>query len=180
MAGDGAAVAGSGRVRATRRRTLWSYRPGATDYLLSAGCLAMLAAMSLAVWRGREQLAALPFTYPLHFGTLAIALALTPILLLRAKGDKYHRYMGYVWLSAMVVTAVDTFFIRDINAGGFSLIHLLSVFVLFVSWRIWATARAGNHVAHRRHVHGVVLGGLLIAGFFTFMFNRLFAQWIAL
>ena len=166
-----------GRAPSTK---LWGYRPVGMDYLLSIGCITMLGAMALAIWRGREELAAVPFTYPLHFGTLAVVLVLTPPLLLRAKGDKLHRVLGYVWIGAMVTTAIDTFFIRDINKGQFSPIHLLSVFVLYVSWRIVASARKGNHVAHRRHVHGVVLGALLIAGFFTFMFNRTFAQWIAM
>ena len=159
---------------------LWGYVPQAMDYILAAGCVGMLAAMALAIWRGQEQLAQVPPTYHLHFGTLAIALALTPVLLLRAKGDKAHRFMGYAWIAAMVTTAIDTFFIRDINDGNFSLIHLLSVLTLFVCWRIVSSARAGNHLAHRGHVRGIVIGALLVAGFFTFMFNRLFATWIAM
>ncbi|MGB7407117.1 MAG: hypothetical protein WA908_01305 [Pontixanthobacter sp.] len=149
------------------------------DYVLSTGCAAMLIAMTLALWRGRDQLAQLDFTYPLHFGTLAIALAITPIMLLRAKGDRLHRTFGYIWVSAMVVTSIDAMFIRDINDGGLSLIHLLVPLTLFVSWRIVASARAGDHAAHRRHVHGIIIGALLVAGFFTFMFNRTFATWIA-
>lgn len=159
---------------------LWGYRPRAIDYVLATGCVAMLLAMTLAIWRGQEQLALVPITYPIHFTTLAIALAITPVMLLRAKGDTLHRSLGYIWIAAMVTTAVDTFFIRDINDGGFSLIHLLSILTLFVCWRIMATARRGNHTAHRKHVHGIILGALLIAGFFTFMFNRLFAVWIGM
>lgn len=165
---------------ANASRKLWGFRPGSMEYLLAAGCVGMLGAMTLALWRGRDQLASVHFTYPIHFGTLAVALVVTPILLLRAKGDRFHRTLGYIWIAAMVVTAIDTFFIRDINDGNFSLIHLLSVLTLFVSWRIVASARKGDHVAHRKHVHGIVLGALLIAGFFTFMFNRLFATWISM
>ena len=164
----------------TASNKLWGYRPGPMDYFLSAGCVAMLLAMSLAIWRGSEQLVDAPITYPIHFGTLAIALAISPIMLLRTKGDPLHRKLGYVWIAAMVVTAIDSFFIRDLNNGGFSPIHLLSVLTLYVSWRIVVTARQGNHVAHRKHVQGIVLGALIIAGFFTFMFNRLFAIWIAM
>lgn len=159
-------------------RKLWGYQPGAMDYVLSVGCVGMLAAMGLAIWRGRDQMALVPITYPIHFGTLAIALALTPFLLLRAKGDRLHRMTSYVWITAMVITAIDTFFIRDLNAGQFSLIHLLSVLTLYVSWRIVASARKGDHVAHRKHIHGIVIGALLIAGTFTFMFNRLFDMWL--
>lgn len=161
-------------------RKLWGYKPGPMDYVLSAGCVAMLVAMALAIWRGQDQLAQLNFTYPLHFGTLAIALSITPVMLLRAKGDRLHRTLGYIWIAAMVTTAIDTFFIRDINAGGFSLIHLLSVLTLIVCWRIVASARKGDHAAHRKHVLGIVIGALLVAGTFTFMFDRLFARWIAM
>lgn len=178
--GIGAMATQAKKVEKSTTTKLWGYRPGPMDYLLSAGCVAMLGAMALAIWRGREQLALVPVTYPIHFGTLAIALAITPVMLLRAKGDRMHRISGYIWVAAMVTTAIDTFFIRDINDGGFSLIHGLSVLTLLISWLIVASARRGDHVAHRKHVHGIVLGALLIAGFFTFMFDRLFAVWIGL
>lgn len=165
-------------VEVEASRKLWGYKPGAMDYVLSAGCVGMLAAMALAIWRGRDQVALVPITYPIHFGTLAIALALTPMLLLRTKGDRLHRILGYMWITAMVTTAIDTFFIKDINGGQFSPIHLLSVLTLYVSWRIVASARKGDHVAHRKHIHGIVIGALLIAGTFTFMFNRLFDVWL--
>ncbi|NTZ43365.1 DUF2306 domain-containing protein [Altererythrobacter sp. SALINAS58] len=161
-------------------RKMWGYKPGPMDYVLSIGCFLMLGAMILAVWRGREQVASVPFTYPIHFITLGVVLTLTPILLLRAKGDRLHRVLGYVWIGSMVTTAIDSFFIRDINDGGFSPIHLLSILTLFVSWRIVASARKGDHAAHRKHVHGIVIGALLIAGSFTFMFGRLFDIWLDL
>lgn len=138
----------------------------------------MLTAMLTAVWRGRHQITNLPITYPLHFGTLAIALVITPILLLRAKGDRFHRVLGYIWVAAMVTTAIDSFFIRDLNDGGFSLIHLLSILTIVVSWRIVSAARRGDHAAHRKHVHGITIGALLVAGTFTFMFGRLFDVWL--
>ena len=165
---------------ADNSRKLWGYRPGPMDFVLAAGCVAMLIAMGLAIWRGREQLALVPITYPIHFFTLAIALVLTPIMLLRAKGDRFHRTIGYIWIAAMLTTAVDSLFIRDLNDGGFSLIHLLSLLTFLVCFFIVRSARRGDHAAHRKHVHGIVIGALLVAGFFTFMFNRLFAIWIAM
>ena len=169
---------------ATKKETdsqkLWGYKPGLTDFVLSAGSLIMLAAMMTAVWRGRDEITTVPITYPLHFGTLAIALALTPVLLLRVKGDRLHRSVGYIWIAAMVTTAIDSFFIRDLNDGGFSLIHLLSILTIVVSWRIVSAARRGDHAAHRKHVHGIIIGALLVAGTFTFMFGRLFDVWLDL
>lgn len=167
-------------TRETKSQKLWGYKPGVTDFVLSIGCLMMLAAMMTAVWRGREEILSVPITYPLHFGTLAIALAITPVLLLRAKGDRLHRSLGYIWIGAMVTTAIDSFFIRDLNNGGFSLIHLLSILTIVVSWRIVSAARRGDHAAHRKHVHGIIIGALLVAGIFTFMFGRLFDVWLNL
>lgn len=161
-------------------RKLWGFRPGFMEYLMAVGCVGMLVALVLATWRGRTEMAQLPITYPLHFGTLFIALVLTPIMLLRAKGDRFHRAMGYAWVAAMVTTAIVSLFIRDLNDGQFSLIHILSVLTLVITFLIVRSARRGDHVAHRKHVTGIVLGGLLIAGFFTFMFNRLFDQWLSL
>ncbi len=159
---------------------LWNSRPNAFEYALAAGCVAMLGAMLLAIARGQAQWAALPFTYWIHFGTLMVALILTPIMLLRRRGTGSHRIMGITWLVMMVTTALVSLFIRDINDGGFSLIHLLSVLTLYVSWRIWRSARTHQHVAHRGQVRGIVLGALLIAGFFTFQFDRLFDRWLSM
>ena len=161
-----------------KKRTLWSYQPGFMDYLLSAGCVVMFVLTSLAIARGQDQWATLPARYFVHFGTLMVALAITPVMLLIRKGTKLHRTLGYVWLSMMITTAIVTLFIRDINDGGFSFIHLLSALTLIISFLIWRSARAGDHVAHRKQVHGIVLGALLIAGAFTFQFGRLFDVWL--
>ena len=39
-------------------------------------------------------------------------------------------------------------------------------------------ARRHDVARHRSAVRGMVLGALLIAGFFTFPFNRLLGQWL--
>ena len=42
---------------------------------------------------------------------------------------------------------------------------------------VW-NARAHNVRRHRTDVRAMVTGALLIAGFFTFPFNRLLGQWL--
>lgn len=160
-------------------RTFWHYTPNLFDYALSLGCLVLLAFSGLAIWGGRADWHLFPATYFLHFGTLAIALAITPVMLIRPKATLAHRRLGYVWLAAMVTTATVSLFIRDINNGSLSPIHILSFATLFQSWRILANARAHNHVRHRREVYFLVTFALLTAGFFTFQFNRLFDIWLA-
>ena len=113
-----------------------------------------------------------------HLVTIVIAVGLTPVMLLRRRGDRLHRRLGWIWAAAMFLTAFDSLFIRLINRGGFSIIHILSVWTLIQVPVIVLAARRHDVARHRSAVRGMVLGALLIAGFFTFPFNRLLGQWL--
>lgn len=94
-------------------------------------------------------------------------------MLWRKRGDRLHRRLGWAWSLAMVATALISLDIRQLNAGGFSFIHLLSIWtLLLVPLLIWE-ARRHKIGAHRSTVRGLITGALLIAGFFTFPFGRL-------
>jgi uncharacterized membrane protein len=175
-----AKVGAEQKPKAPKDRQLWGYKPSWIDYLLSALSLALVTAVVLAIWGGWEQMSLFPATYFVHFGTILIMLALNPVILLSEKGTPRHRLIGKVWLASMVTTAIVSLFIRDINDGGFSPIHILSVFALLGSWGIYSSARKGDHVKHRRHVYNLIVGALLIAGFFTFQFDRLFDRWLSM
>ncbi|MFV4725690.1 hypothetical protein ACNJUL_21340, partial [Mycobacterium tuberculosis] len=62
--------------------------------------------------------------------------------------------------------------------GSFSPIHLLSLYVLIALPRLVLAARRGQIARHRATVRGIVSGGLLIAGAFTFGFHRLLGTWL--
>ncbi|GLE04175.1 hypothetical protein PINS_up013086 [Pythium insidiosum] len=100
-----------------------------------------------------------------HTATAAGVLGLSvPILLLR-KGTATHRRMGRLWSGAMVATCVSSYGIREHN-GGFSWIHGLSTFSLAsLSASIYCIRRK-NVVAHKRIMHGLLVG-TLVAGFFA-------------
>jgi uncharacterized membrane protein len=113
-----------------------------------------------------------------HIATIFVAVALTPIMLLRRRGDRVHRALGWLWAVSLAMTALLTFGIRGINQGSFSLIHILSAWTLVqVPLLVWH-ARRHNHAKHRAAVRGIVTGALLIAGFFTFPFDRLMGEWL--
>ncbi|MEI2299909.1 DUF2306 domain-containing protein [Ensifer sp. MJa1] len=114
------------------------------------------------------------FAVQLHVATVLPAAILGAFLLARPKGTSLHRLLGKIWLALMVVTASSTFFIHSINlVGGFSPIHLLSAYVLFGSWQAFAAARRRDTAAHRGHVAGMYLGGIVVAGLFTLLPGRL-------
>lgn len=99
-------------------------------------------------------------------------------MLLRAKGTAAHRVLGWTWAAAMLATAGFSFLIRWSHPGHLSVIHIISAWVIVqVPWLVWR-ARRHQVVKHRRAVRGIVIGALLVAGFFTFPFDRLLGHWL--
>jgi uncharacterized membrane protein len=99
-------------------------------------------------------------------------------MLLRQRGDGLHRLLGWIWAICMFITAFISLDIRLINRGTFSLIHILSVITLVGVPVLIISARRRDIGRHRGQARGFVIGALLIAGFFTFPFNRLLGSWL--
>lgn len=154
------------------------FAPDTYERLLSAAALLLLGAVAISLVKGRAEWPQVPPTIWFHLVTIIVALALTPTMLLRPRGDRIHRRLGWVWASAMMVTALSTFAIRTIHPGQLWLIHILSAWtVIQVPLLVWR-ARTHNVARHRAAVRGMVTGALLIAGIFTFPFNRLMGHWL--
>ena len=149
-----------------------------SDRILAALATVLLAAVLVALVRGRAEWHAVPTQVWPHLVTIVLALALTPPMLLRPRGDRWHRRLGRVWIVAMILTAALSFNLRTVNDGRFSFIHILSLWTLIQVPLIWWTARTHRVDRHRRAVRGMVIGALLVAGFFTFPFNRLLGHWL--
>jgi len=155
-----------------------SLKPERFDGFLSVAAMVLLAFVFAALFRGRAQWSHVPLIVWAHLVTIVIATALTPIMLLRRRGDWVHRRLGWLWASAMALTALLTFGIRGLNGGGLSFIHILSAWTLVqVPVIIW-TARSHQVARHRSAVRGMVTGALIIAGVFTFPFSRLLGRWL--
>lgn len=155
-----------------------SLKPELFDRILSAAALVLLAFVLTALWRGRGEWGEVPAFVWAHIATIVLAVILTPVMLLRRRGDWLHRRLGWVWVASMALTAMLTFGIRGLNQGSLSPIHILSAWTLIqVPLIVWS-ARAHNHLRHRNTVRGMVAGALLIAGIFTFPFDRLLGQWL--
>lgn len=152
--------------------------PEALDKALAAGAALLLAVVLVALVRGRAEWGEVPGIVWVHLATIVTALALTPVMLLRPRGDAAHRMLGWIWAGAMFFTAFDSLFVRLINRGGFSVIHLLSLWTMLQVPLIVLRARKHDWKRHRSAVRGMVIGALLIAGFFTFPFGRMLGQWL--
>lgn len=155
-----------------------SLAPDMLERVLAAASIILLAAVVAALARGHAEWGRVPPVVWAHLATIMIALVLTPAMLLRRRGDRPHRLLGTIWIVAMFATALISLEVRLSNPGGFSFIHIISVWTLIQVPIIWWSARTHNIVRHRRAVRGMVIGALLVAGFFTFPFHRLLGQWL--
>lgn len=171
----GGGITALGATRAARAKPL---DPDRFERVLALGAIVLLGFVVAAIARGHADWPRVPAVLWVHLATMITALALTPVMLLRRRGDRPHRLLGRMWVAAMLLTAIDSLLIRATNHGGFSIIHLLSLWVLIQAPLIWWSARTHNLRRHRGSVRGMVFGALLIAGFFTFPFNRLLGHWL--
>ena len=171
-----ATTAAAAAPRPKRRKV--SLAPDWLDRLLSLAAVVLLSMVLAALWRGRDEWRLVPDFVWLHITTIGTALALTPVMLLRRRGDVLHRRLGWLWAGAMMLTALFTFGIRGINDGSLSYIHLFSVLTIVqVPVIIWS-ARTHRHAQHKATVRAMVAFALLTAGFFTFPFDRMLGQWL--
>ncbi len=158
-----------------------------SNRLLAAASVVLFLAAVAAVVRGQPHWQGVPPIVWGHLLSIMVATALTPVMLLRRKGTRSHRQLGYVWVTAMVLTALTSLFFKTspwragnlgVFTGDVSFIHILSVWVLIQVPLLVVRARRHDVVRHERGVRGIVAGALLIAGFFTFPFHRLLGSWL--
>ena len=124
---------------------------------------ALVASAILRATGGTSTYETPPLAIWLHLSTVVPAVPLGAWLLWRKKkGDVAHRIGGRIWALMMVVTAIDSFWIRTIT-GGIGPIHLFSVLVMVqVPRAIWF-ARSGQIDRHMKAMRGTYFG-LIAAG----------------
>ncbi|WP_306249588.1 DUF2306 domain-containing protein [Parvularcula sp. IMCC14364] len=129
-----------------------------------------------------EILQELPAVILLHLFAALAAFFLGGFQLLAPKGTVPHKTLGWIWFSLMIVVAVSAIFIRNFEGSalptlfGFSPIHLFVVLTLWSVPSAIIAIKRGNVKAHASAVRGLYLGGMLIAGAFTFMPGRTMYQ----
>ena len=103
-------------------------------------------------------------------------------LLLRRKGTTVHKRFGRVYAVLMLFTALVALAMpAEVGPrvlGHFGFIHLFSALVLTSIPLAVVSIRRGNVAAHRGHMLGVYIGGILIAGSFALMPGRMLYGWL--
>lgn len=151
--------------------------------IASAGASALLLALSIYAF-GRWMLGFAPATpwvrdlaLTIHLVTVIPAISLGAYVILFRKGGRLHKLLGRIWLSIMFVTAIATIFIRNVNDGQFSWIHLFTLLTFIAVPQAIITARQGKIEAHKKHLRNFFIGALIIAGLTSFSPGRTMWQW---
>jgi uncharacterized membrane protein len=94
-----------------------------------------------------------------HAFAASVALPLGGWQLFRStKGSPVHRLVGRTWVVLMLYVSFTSFWIKELEPGRFSWIHILSlVTILSVSWGLVAAIR-GDIQAHKEYMIGSWLG----------------------
>lgn len=128
-------------------------------YKLHAPDFSILAKQSLAV--------------QVHILAVVAALCVGLIQIFGPKGTTIHRILGWSWVIFMGAVAVSSIFIRELNNGQFSFIHIFTVLTLINLPILVYAAKKKDIKRHSSTAIGVFVGALLIAGVFAFMPGRL-------
>ena len=120
----------------------------------------------------------LPPVILLHLLTAIAAFFLGGFQLLAPKGTGPHKLLGWIWFALMATVAGSAIFIKTFEGSsmptlyGFSPIHLLVILTLVTIPQAIYEIKRGNVKGHARAVRGLYLGGMVVAGAFTFMPGR--------
>lgn len=91
-----------------------------------------------------------PTHLQVHAGAAMLAICIGPFSIYRRRRDIWHKTLGYIWVMAMAIVALSSFFIHSFAViGPFSPLHGLAVLTLWSLWRGISSARAGQIAVHR-------------------------------
>lgn len=100
-----------------------------------------------------------------HAALAILALILGALQIAGRKSGRRHRLTGRVYVAAMALTALSSFFLTGMT-GGFSALHALSVWTLVTLAASIRMVRRGNTIGHGYSMI-MLYGGLVTAGFFA-------------
>ena len=117
-----------------------------------------------------------PLGVQIHVIAAIQALLLGPFVLYRNKRDVWHKALGYLWVTNVLIAAFSSFWITEIRViGPFSPIHGLSLWALWALWGIGVGVghvRAGRITAHKMTMTSLYWGAIGVASLLTLLPGR--------
>ena len=117
-----------------------------------------------------------PPVIQVHLAAALLVLGFGIVMWRRPKGTLSHKIVGRLFMGLMLVTALTAIFIREVNRGQFSWVHIFVPLTLVgIVQALWAIKNR-NIKKHVGHVRNLFFFALLIPGVFSLMpGRRLFA-----
>ncbi len=119
-------------------------------------------------------LSAQPPAVIVHLVVALGALIIGPVALWLRKGSRWHRAVGYGWITLMSAAALSSAFIRDFklpNFFGYTAIHSLTLATFFgIGLGIWHISR--RNVRRHRRAMQLTYAAALLAGAFALLPQR--------
>jgi uncharacterized membrane protein len=110
----------------------------------------------------------------IHVVSVSLVIGLTPIQFVLKRGGAWHRAVGKIWMVAMALTALSSFFISTIRLiGPFSSLHFLSIISLVSLAIAYRAARRGDTATHSWTMISLTVFALFIPGIFTLWPGRI-------
>ncbi|MEM6900758.1 MAG: hypothetical protein AAF583_13430 [Pseudomonadota bacterium] len=109
----------------------------------------------------------------LHIASAVSTFLIGLVLLNAPKGIRLHKRLGWLWVATMTSTAGSSFFLFGIAGERISFVHGLSAWTLISLPMAVASIRQRKVNSHAKNMTGLFLGGMAIAGIFTFLPGRL-------
>lgn len=120
-----------------------------------------------------EPIATASTAIQVHVVSAVATFAIGLVLLSAPKGFRLHKTLGWAWVISMAATAVSSFFITGLMGSSYSPIHALSAWTMIGLPFGIAAIRRRDIKKHRDTMTGMFVGGMLIAGLFSFLPGRL-------
>ena len=153
-----------------------------TPILISLGLLALFLIVAALIGLPNaiglhaprlDLLAQQPLKVQIHIAAALLAFSLGLVLFAAPQGTLPHRTLGWIWVVFMTTVAASSLFMTGLNGNAYSWIHMLSGYVLISLPAGIIAARRHKVLVHQRTMTGMFLGGMVIAGAFTFFPGRL-------
>ena len=163
-------------VAALRRVPGWAWQligAAAIYAMVSAFILAASPELRPQVRFTLDPLLAASLAIQIHVAAAVSTFFIGLVLLLAPKGFRLHKTLGWTWVLTMAVTALSSFFITGLMGSSYSPIHALSAWTMIGLPFGIAAIRRRDVRKHRQTMTGMFVGGMAIAGLFTFLPGRL-------
>lgn len=119
-----------------------------------------------------QPLLAIPLSVQVHVVAAIAALVVGAVIFLLPKGTGFHRFLGWGWVSSMIVVAVTSIAMIADFRTGINALHVFTAVTVVSLWAGLAGIRRGNVSQHAGSMTGLYVGGLIIAGIFAFIPGR--------